>query len=140
MRDDLRRMAVFTSGIAEMTRNRAEDFVRGWIRSGDERREHAQTMVKDLMDWSRENRKELTAFVKTEIQTQVTALGVATSRDLERLERRIERLEESARAGAARSAPKSPRRKTTAAKSRSSKSSSRKKPTARTRRGDRAES
>ena len=75
MRDDLRRMALFGSGVAELTRNRAEQIAR------------------DLLERSKQNRDELMKVIRGEIQNQIAALGVGTKRDLERLERRITRLE-----------------------------------------------
>jgi len=93
VRDDLRRVATFASGVAEITRNRAEDIVRTWSRGGDAPREQVQEMVRELMDWSRQNRKELVRIVRSEIETQIASLGVATTRDLERLEQRVDKLE-----------------------------------------------
>lgn len=119
LREELRRVAVFTSGLAEMTRNRAEDLVRDWVRS-DLRREQAQAMARDLLEWSNQNRKELTALVRGEIQSQLTNLGVVTRRDFDRLERRVASLEESVRSLAASSAPRdAPSRKATAGRKKS---------------------
>ena len=116
MRDDLRRAATFTSGVAEMTKNRAEDLVRNWVQGGDVRLEQTQRMVKDLIDWSTQNRKEIVAVVRKEIESQLSGVGVATRRDFERLERRVERLEQDLRSQAvsAAASKKTPRRKTTA--------------------------
>ncbi len=75
MRDDLRRMALFGSGVAELTRNRAEQLAR------------------DLVERSKQNRDEILRLVKGEIQSQIAALGVPSKRDMERLQRRVERLE-----------------------------------------------
>ena len=94
MLDELRRVALFGSGVAELTRNRAEQIVKDLIARGDIGRGDAGTVVKDLIERSKENRKELTALVRGELQDQIGRLGVATSRDLERLERRVTRLEE----------------------------------------------
>ena len=120
-------MALFTSGLAEMTRHRAEDLVRSWVSSGETTREQAQAMAHDLMEWSRQNRKELARFVKSEIEIQVAALGVATKRDVERLERRVATLERAVRSApeqaaapstrkTTRTARKTPRKKTAAKK------------------------
>lgn len=68
-------MALFGSGVAELTRHRAEQLAR------------------DLVERSKQNRDELLRLIRGEIQNQIKALGVATKRDLERLERRITRLE-----------------------------------------------
>jgi polyhydroxyalkanoate synthesis regulator phasin len=119
LREELRRVAVFTSGLAEMTRNRAEDLVRDWVRS-DLRREQAQAMARDLLEWSNQNRKELTALVRGEIQSQLTNLGVVTRRDFDRLDRRVASLEESVRSLAASSARRdAPSRKATAGRKKS---------------------
>jgi polyhydroxyalkanoate synthesis regulator phasin len=75
MREDLKRLAVLGSGVAELTKNRAEQ------------------MVKELIERSKENRKELARLVRAEVDARTEALGLARRRDLERLERRVARLE-----------------------------------------------
>ena len=103
MRDDLRRMALFGSGVAELTRHRAEQIAR------------------DLLERSKQNRDEMLKVVRGEIQNQIASLGVATKRDLERMERRIARLESNAKEAkkkstsrATKSPPKSTKKKSTA--------------------------
>lgn len=81
MRDEMRRMALFGSGVAELTRHRAEQ------------------MAKELVERSRQNRSEILKLVRNEIQNQIAALGLATKRDFERLERRVTRLETGSKAG-----------------------------------------
>jgi polyhydroxyalkanoate synthesis regulator phasin len=68
-------MALFGSGVAELTRHRAEQIAR------------------DLVERSKQNRDELLKLIRGEIQNQIQSLGVATKRDLDRLERRVTRLE-----------------------------------------------
>ncbi len=75
MRDEVRRMALFGSGVAELTRHRAEQLAR------------------DLLERSKQNRDEMLKLVRSEIQNQVANLGVPSKRDVDRLERRITRLE-----------------------------------------------
>ncbi|MDQ4065463.1 MAG: hypothetical protein M3161_05395 [Actinomycetota bacterium] len=75
MRDDLKRMAMLGSGVAELTRNRAEQ------------------LAKDLIARSNKNRSELVRLIRSEIANQLQSFGVATKRDVERLERRVARLE-----------------------------------------------
>jgi polyhydroxyalkanoate synthesis regulator phasin len=85
MRDDIRRMGLFGSGIAELTRNRAEQ------------------LAKELLERSKQNRDDLLHLVRSEIRNQLSGLGLASKRDLERLERRVTRLEGGGtRASAAR--------------------------------------
>ena len=114
MRDELRRMALIGSGVAELTKARAEQIVKDLVKRGEVGREQASQVVKDLMDRSKDNRKEIGAFVRGEIRSQIESLGLATKRDIERLERRIARLEERAKKSTAKkSAAKKSTAKTT---------------------------
>jgi polyhydroxyalkanoate synthesis regulator phasin len=115
--DELRRVALFTSGVAELTRHRAEQIVRDLVQRGDVRREQASAAVREIMDASRQSRLEFVKYVRGEIQAQVANLGVASKRDVERLERRITRLESQRRTGAKQSAAKKSTRKSTKATS-----------------------
>jgi polyhydroxyalkanoate synthesis regulator phasin len=115
--DELRRVALFTSGVAELTRHRAEQIVKDLVQRGDVRREQASAAVREIMDASRQSRQELIRFVRGEIQAQVANLGLASKRDLERLERRIVRLESQGKMAAKRSTAKKSTRKSTKATS-----------------------
>ena len=117
MLDELRRVALFTSGVAELTRHRAEQIVKDLVQRGDVRREQASAAVREIMDASRQSRQELIRFVRGEIQAQVANLGVPSKRDLERLERRIARLESQGKTAAKRSTAKKSTRKSTKATS-----------------------
>lgn len=119
MRDELRRMALFGSGVAELTKQRAERIVKDLVGVGDVRGQQTSSVVKDLMEASRQNRKELMSFVRGEVRSQMEGLGLATKRDFERLERRIARLEADllrARASTKKTTRKTPRKKSTAEK------------------------
>jgi polyhydroxyalkanoate synthesis regulator phasin len=91
-------MALFTTGIAELTRNRAEALVRDLVKAGEVPRQQASSVVREVLERSRANRTELVALIRGEIRHQIEALGLATARDLERLERRVARLETGAKA------------------------------------------
>lgn len=120
MLDEVRRLALFGSGVAELTRHQAEQIVKDLVKAGDVRRQQASSAARDLYDRSRENRKALTGIIRAEIQNQVQNLGLASKRDLERLERRIARLESDRKKTTAK---KSTTKKTTAKKTSSSGSS-----------------
>ena len=94
MLDEFRRLALFTSGVAELTRHRAEQLVRDMVKSGDVRRDQASSLVKTLLDVGRQNREQITELIRAEIRRQMSNVGVVEKRDLERLERRVARLEE----------------------------------------------
>lgn len=119
MLDELRRVALFTSGVAELTRHQAERIVKDFVKSGDVRRKQASSAVKELMETSKVARTELARLIRSEIQNQIESLGLATKRDLERLDRRVGRLEtERKKPATTKAAPKkSTAKKTTAKKS-----------------------
>ena len=131
MLEELRRMALITSGVAELTKNRAEQVVKDLVKAGDIRKDQTSGLVKELLRRSQENRKELTRFVRSEITHQIESLGLASGKDLERLERRITRLESTApkvtkAASVSGSAKKVTAKKTTAKKTAAKKPSAKK--------------
>jgi len=105
--------------LTEMTRKRAEEFVRDLVKAGEVQQERAQKAVDDLVDRSRRNTEELVALVRQEIKSQVSTLGIATKDDIKRLEGRINQL---ANAPARKAAP----RKATAKKASAKKSGAKK--------------
>ena len=121
MLDEVRRLALFGSGVAELTRHQAEQIIKDLVKAGDVRRQQASGAARDLYDRSRENRKQLTSIIRSEIQNQVQNLGLASKKDLERLERRITRLESGGKKKT--TAKKSTAKKSTAKKTTSSGSS-----------------
>jgi polyhydroxyalkanoate synthesis regulator phasin len=122
--DEFRRLALFTSGVAELTRNRAEQLVKDMMKEGELRRDRASSLVKDLVERSQQNRRELMRVVQSEVRNQMANLGVVTRRDLERLERRVTRLEGSSKKTTRRRAsPKTSTRKAKGSAARSSGSS-----------------
>ena len=68
--------------------------MRDLIKSGALPGGQATQIAKDLMERSNQNRKEILNLVRTEIGNQTDALGFASKRDIERLERRVARLED----------------------------------------------
>lgn len=115
MLEELRRVAIVTSGVAELTRNRAEQVAKNLVKAGDARKDQTSVLVQELLRRSSENRKELTNFVRSEIKHQIEGLGLASKRDVERLERRVTRLESGGKKTSAvkkKSATKKSTRKT----------------------------
>ena len=117
MLDELRRVALFTSGVAELTRHQAERIVKDFVKTGDVRRKQASSAVKELMETSKVARTELSRLIRSEIQNQIEGLGLATKRDLERIDRRVGRLEtERKKPTTTKAAPRKSAAKKTAAK------------------------
>jgi polyhydroxyalkanoate synthesis regulator phasin len=111
MFDEIRRIAMFTSGVAELTRNQAERMVKDMVEKGDLRRKQATDAVTQLVSTSKQSREMLIDLVRSEIRRQIAQLGLANKRDLERLERRIARLEgrsTAKKAGTEAASPQAP--------------------------------
>ena len=56
-------------------------------------RGQATQALKDLMERSKQNRHEILNLIRSEITNQIESVGLASKRDIERLERRVARLE-----------------------------------------------
>ena len=73
----------------QMTRKQAETVVKDLVKRGELQQERAKKAVDDLLERSRKNAEELNKIVRKEIQSQISALGIATKDDLARLERKL---------------------------------------------------
>ena len=73
----------------QMTREQAETVVKDLVKAGELQQKRAKKAVDDLLERSRKNAEELRKLVRHEIQSQVSALGIATKEDLARLERKL---------------------------------------------------
>jgi len=81
----------------EMTRAQAETVVRDLVKAGDLQQRRAKKAVDELLDRSRKNAEELRKLVRNELQSQISALGIATQDDLKRLERKLSKAGSSAK-------------------------------------------
>ncbi len=117
MRDEIKRLALFGSGVSELTRNRAEQMVKDLVKGGEVRREQASGLVKELLDRNRQARQELGRVVRAEIENQIQKSGLASRRDIDRLERRVARLEAAGKASSKSTTSKTTTAKTTARQS-----------------------
>lgn len=121
MQDELRRWATVGSGVAELVLNRAEQLVKELVREGEIQREAAAGVVRDIMERTKDDRDEVARALRVEIQNQTAQLGLASAREVERLEGAVDRLTERiarlearlAETAAARGSSSTTRKKTT---------------------------
>jgi len=73
----------------EMTRDQAESIVKDLVKAGELQQKRAKKTVDELLDRSRKNAEELRKAVRSELQSQIGALGIATKDDLAKLERKL---------------------------------------------------
>jgi len=91
----------------ELRRSQAHRLASDLVAQGQLARDQIGAAVDELIEISRRRSEELRAIVRTEVQRQLGALGLATKRDLEALERRLR-----ARTGAGKApAKKAPAKK-----------------------------
>lgn len=104
MFEQLRKAIEAASGIAEVPRRRAEKIAHE-LTSGDAfGRSQISSLAEEIIKRSKENAEMARSLISSEVRRQVRALGLATSSDIERLSRKIERLE--TRLAAPRATPK----------------------------------
>lgn len=126
------------SGLTNVTRKKAETAVKGLVKRGEIAAERTEKAVDDLLTRSEQNRKVLSDLVSQETERNVKRLGLATKKDLDRLERKVDRLasggstQKSAKKSAKKSgsAKKSAKKASGASKSGSAKKTSGAKKTA----------
>ena len=85
-----------------MTRDQAESVVKDLVKAGEVQQKRAKKAVDELVERSRKNAEDLRKLVRNEIQSQVSALGIATKDDLKRLERKLSGSPGGAKASAAK--------------------------------------
>lgn len=109
--------------MTETTRKRAESVVRALVKQGEIASDRAEKAVDDLLSRSEANRKAVTSIVRTETEKAVGRLGLARQSDVDRLARRVEKLEQQT-GGAKKSASKKSASKKSAAKKSAAKKTS----------------
>jgi polyhydroxyalkanoate synthesis regulator phasin len=93
------------ASILGMSRERAENIVKDLVASGEVARGQATKAADWLVERGRAGSEELAEMVRREVRQQVTALGLATSDDIARLEAELAEVKAAAaEAGAAAAA------------------------------------
>jgi polyhydroxyalkanoate synthesis regulator phasin len=88
-----RRLLDAGSDLTEMTQKRAEQLVQSLVDAGEVQVDQAQKAAQELVERSRENRSRFLKAVDREVQAQVSRMGLATKADVDRLERKLAKLE-----------------------------------------------
>ena len=73
----------------QMTRSKAEDIVRDWVKAGEVQRDQIQSQVDDLIERSRRSTDQLVALIREEVVNQCAQLGLVSKEDLRSLQRRL---------------------------------------------------
>ncbi len=109
MPDDLfTRYLEIGASVLGMTRERAEAIVRDLVASGEMAKSQATKAADRLVDRGKAASDELSELVRREIRQQVSALGLATKADVERLQDQIDALKAATPAPARKRASAAP--------------------------------
>ena len=88
-RPDVNKLLEAGAQFSAVTRAEAQRRAKELIREGQLAQGRAQSFVEELVDSSRRRAEELTEVMRSEVQRQVGALGIATKADLARLEAKL---------------------------------------------------
>ncbi len=108
---DLKRVLETGIHFTELRRSQARQLASDLVAQGQLARDQIGAAVDELVEMSRRRSEELRAVVSTEVQRQLSVIGLVTKRDLEELERRL-----SARLSGRRTAGSAPGTKAAAKK------------------------
>ena len=75
--DQLKRYLDAGVAFTQMTRDRAESIIKDLVKAGEIQRSQTEKWVEDLLDRSRKNTEQLLEVVRTEVERQIKALGLA---------------------------------------------------------------
>lgn len=108
MLEQIRAAVEMASGLVEVPRKRAEKIAKDIAESSEMGVGQVSRLTEEIVKRSRDNAEMVRSLISSEIKRQVKALGLATKDDLDRLGRRIDRIEKSAKPKAAAKKKKSP--------------------------------
>jgi polyhydroxyalkanoate synthesis regulator phasin len=108
--DVLKRYLDAGAAFTQLTQKRAEAIVSELVSAGEVQASQASQAVQDLIDRSRATTEALLAQVRSEVASQVEALGLATKSDIHRLEKRIDSVSKKTAAKKAPAKKAAPRR------------------------------
>ncbi len=79
-------------GAISMTRQRAEKLFDDYVKRGQAEKEKRTGFIKDVMETSEKTRKEFENLVSEQVKKVVKQMNVATSDDIKRLEKKLDKL------------------------------------------------
>ncbi|MFA9445149.1 phasin family protein [Egicoccus sp. AB-alg6-2] len=95
MNDALQRYIEAASGLTQVTAKKAERIVKNLVRSGEAAGDQVGDLVDDLLERSGRNREAIVALVKAESTRAVRSMGLATNKELERVQKQVSDLKRS---------------------------------------------
>src|SRR4051812_25945491 len=97
VKDALRGYLALASGVTEVTAARARSAARLLVEQGESTAGQVTALAEDLVATSRRNREGLLLIVRHEVEAALRHLGLGPAGDIDALERRVRRLEQTLR-------------------------------------------
>jgi polyhydroxyalkanoate synthesis regulator phasin len=89
MNDAVQKYVQAASGLTNLTKARAEAIAKQLVKQGEAATDNVGDLVEDLLEKQRKNREAVTALVKAETQRAIRAMGLATTTEVERLQKQV---------------------------------------------------
>ncbi len=89
MNPSMQRYLDAASGLTEMTTAKAEQIAKQLVRSGEAAGDQVGEIVDELLERQRKNREAVSALVKSETTRAVRSMGLATTAEVERLQKQV---------------------------------------------------
>ncbi len=130
MNPALQRYVEAASGLTTLTTAKAEQIAKQLVKSGEAAQDQAGELVEELLERQRKNREAIAELVKSETSRAVRVMGLATTSEVEELQREVAELKREVKraggeAGTAKKGTKKAAKKATSKKA-SKKASSKK--------------
>jgi polyhydroxyalkanoate synthesis regulator phasin len=77
------------TGLTTLTTKRAEQIAKQVVKSGEAAQDQMGELVEELLERQKKNREAISALVKSETSRAVRAMGLATNKEVERLQRQV---------------------------------------------------
>ena len=85
----LQRYVDAATGLTDLTTAKAEQIAKQLVKSGEAAQDQMGEVVEDLLERQKKNREAITSLVKTETNRAVKAMGLATRKEVDRLQREL---------------------------------------------------
>ena len=89
MNPALQRYVDAATGLTELTTAKAEQIAKQLVKSGEAAQDQMGELVEDLLERQKHNREAIASLVKTETNRAVSAMGLATRKEVDGLKREL---------------------------------------------------
>ncbi len=96
MLEFLKKMILFGSGLASLTREKIEETVAEIVKKGELSEKEGRELVLDLAEKSKRAKKELKEKMEKIVADTLNKLNIPTRKELDELKTKIERMEKAA--------------------------------------------